>query len=162
MLELYNQKKKILFDKEQDDRYQKYVTECNENYLQDEQYWEFETLEFFVSNENPFEQAYDILPEFDDVLAGDECVIVGIISKIQKKKTKRGEPYAFINIYGTNLIECTVWPDVLKKFQDLIVKGSQVAIYCKKEDEDKVVVNKMKTYQQWLEDTKHLRTRQNN
>ena len=96
------------------------------------------------------------------MLAGDECVIVGIISKIQKKKTKRGEPYAFINIYGTNLIECTVWPDVLKKFQDLIVKGSQVAIYCKKEDEDKVVVNKMKTYQQWLEDTKHLRTRQNN
>ena len=162
VLELYNQKKKILFDKEQDYRYQKYVTECNENYLQDEQYWEFETLEFFVSNENPFEQAYDILPEFDDVLAGDECVIVGIISKIQKKKTKRGEPYAFINIYGTNLIECTVWPDVLKKFQDLIVKGSQVAIYCKKEDEDKVVVNKMKTYQQWLEDTKHLRTRQNN
>ena len=162
VLDLYNQKKKILFDKEQDERYQKYVTECNENYLQDEQYWEFETLEFFVSDENPFEQAYDILPEFDDVQNGEECIIVGIISKIQKKKTKRGEQYAFVNIYGTNLIEGTVWPDALKKFQDLIVKGSQVAIYCKKEAEDKVIVEKIKPYSQWLEDTKHLRTKQNN
>lgn len=162
VLEIYNQKKKILFDKEQDERYQKYVTECNENYLQDEQYWEFETLEFFVSDENPFEQAYDILPEFDDVQNGEECIIVGIISKIQKKKTKRGEQYAFVNIYGTNLIEGTVWPDSLKKFQDLIVKGSQVAIYCKKEAEDKVIVEKIKPYSQWLEDTKHLRRKQNN
>lgn len=162
VLELYNQKKKILFDKEQNERYQKYVTECNENYLQDEQYWEFETLEFFVSDENPFEQAYDILPEFDDVPNGEECIIVGIISKIQKKKTKKGDQFAFINIYGTSLIEGTVWPDVLKKFQDLIVKGSQVAIYCKKETEDKVIVEKIKPYSQWLEDTKHLRTKQNN
>lgn len=162
VLELYNQKKKILFDQEQNERYKKYVKECNENYLQDEQYWEFETLEFFVSDENPFEQAYDILPEFDDVPNGEECIIVGIISKIQKKKTKKGDQFAFINIYGTSLIEGTVWPDVLKKFQDLIVKGSQVAIYCKKETEDKVVVEKIKPYSQWLEDTKYLRTKQNN
>ena len=157
VLQLYNKKKAVVFQQEQEDRYRKYIEECNEKYLQDEQYWEFETLEFFVSDANPFEQAYDVLPEFDDVPIGEECVIVGIVSKIQKKKTKKGDQFAFINIYGTSLVEGTVWPDALKKFQDLIVKGTQVAIACKKEAEDKVVVNKMKSYSQWLEDTKHLR-----
>ena len=157
VLAIYNQKKEAKFQQEQLERYQQYVAECNEKYLQDEQYWEFETLEFFVSDENPFVQAYDFLPEFDDVPNGEDCIIVGIVSRIQKKKTKKGDQFAFINIYGTNLVEGTVWPDALKKFQDLIVKGAQVAIYCKKEAEDKVVVNKMKSYSQWLEDTKHLR-----
>ena len=157
VLRIYNQKKETIFQQEQEERYRKYIEECNEKYLQDEQYWEFETLEFFISDENPFEQAYDILPEFDDVPIGEDCVVVGIISKIQKKKTKRGDQFAFINIYGTSLVEGTVWPDALKKFQDLIVKGQQVAVLCKKEAEDKVVVNKIKPYSQWLEDTKHLK-----
>ena len=157
VLQLYNTKKAAIFKQEQEERYRKYIEECNEKYLQDEQYWEFETLEFFVSDENPFEQAYDILPDFDDVPIGEDCVVVGIISKIQKKKTKRGDQFAFINIYGTTLVEGTVWPDALKKFQDLIVKGTQVAIACRKEADDKVVVNKMKSYQQWLKDTNHLR-----
>lgn len=157
VLQLYNQKKEAAFNQEQSERYHNYIEECNEKYLQDEQYWEFETLEFFVSDANPFEQAYDILPEFDDVPVGEDCVVVGVISKIQKKKTKRGDQFAFINIYGTSLVEGTVWPDALKKFQDLIVKGTQVAVHCRKEAEDKVIVNKIKTYQQWLQDTKHLR-----
>ena len=157
VLRLYNQKKEQVFNQEQAERYQKYIDECNDKYLQSEEYWEFETLEFFVSDENPFVQAYDILPEFDDVPIGEDCVVVGIISKIQKKKTKKGDQFAFINIYGTSLVEGTVWPDALKKFQDLIVKGQQVAISCRKEAEDKVVVNKMKSYSQWLQDTQHLR-----
>lgn len=157
VLQIYNQKKKAIFDDEQEERYRKYVAECNEKYLQDEEYWEFETLEFFVSDENPFEQAYEILPEFDEVPIGEDCVVVGIISKIQKKKTKKGDQFAFINVYGTSLVEGTVWPDALKKFQDLIVKGQQVAISCRKEADDKVVVNKLKTYQQWLLDTQYLR-----
>ena len=157
VLKLYNHKKEQVFNQEQAERYQKYVDECNEKYLQAEEYWEFETLEFFVSDENPFAQAYDILPEFDDVPIGEDCVVVGIISKIQKKKTKKGDQFAFINIYGTSLVEGTVWPDALKKFQDLIVKGQQVAISCRKEAEDKVIVNKMKSYQQWLQDTQHFR-----
>ena len=157
VLQIYNTKKEAVFNQEQQERYRQYVDECNEKYLQDEQYWEFETLEFFVSDTNPFEQAYELLPEFDDVPIGEDCVVVGIVSKIQKKKTKKGDQFAFINIYGTSLVEGTVWPDALKKFQDLIVKGAQVAVYCRKEAEDKVVVNKMKTYQQWIEDTQYLR-----
>lgn len=157
VLAMYNQKKEAVFKREQEEKYQKYVAECNEKYLRDEQYWEFETLEFFVSDENPFEQAYDFLPDFEEVDIGEECIVVGIIAKIQKKKTKKGDQFAFINIYGTSLLEGIVWPDALKKFQDFIAKGNQVAIYCRKEAEDKVIVDRMKPYSQWLEDTKHLR-----
>lgn len=157
VLKLYNAKKKAVFDEEQANKYQQYIDKCTEDYLQDEELWEFETLECFVSDANPFEAAYDIIPEFSEVPVGEDCVVVGIVSKIQKKKTKKGDQFAFINIYGTSLLEATVWPDALKKFQDLIVKGTQVAIYCRKEDEDKVVVNKMKSYQQWIQDTKNLR-----
>ena len=157
VLKLYNDKRAVVFKQEQEERYRKYIEECTNDYLQDEEYWEFETLQFFVSDENPFEQAYEILPEFNDIPIGEDCVIVGVISKMQKKKTKRGDQFAFINVYGTSLVEGVVWPDTLKKFQDLIVKGTKVAIACKKDAEDKVVVNKMKKYEQWISDTSHLR-----
>ena len=107
-------------------------------------------MQFFVSDKNPFEEAYQFLPDFEDVDIGDKCVVVGIISKIQKKKTKKGQQYAYVNLYGTSLLEVTVWPDALKKFGDLIVKGQQVAILCKKDGEENVIADKMKPYDEWL------------
>ena len=157
VLKLYNEKRKEIFDQEQETKYQEYIKECNEKYLADEQYWEFETLQFFVSDENPFEEAYKILPDFDEIEVGDKCVVVGVISKIQKKKTKKGQQYAYINLYGTSLLECTVWPDALKKFGDLIVKGQQIAILCKKDGDDKVIVDKIKPYNEWLTSIKSRR-----
>lgn len=153
VLEVYNEKKKAKFDEEQNAKYQAYIDECNEKYLKDEAFWEFETLQIFVSDENPFAQAYEILDDFSAYENGDKCVIVGIISKIQKKKTKTGSQFAFANIYsGDGLIEVTIWPDALQKFQNLIVKGQQVAILGKKEGEDKMIVDKIKDYNQWLTD----------
>lgn len=157
ILRLYNEKRKEIFNQEQETKYQEYIKECNEKYLVDEQYWEFETLQFFVSDENPFETAYNVLPDFDEIEVGSKCVVVGIISKIQKKKTKKGQQYAYINLYGTSLLECTVWPDALKKFNDLIVKGQQIAVLGKKDGDDKVIVEKIKPYRQWLHDIKSRR-----
>ena len=153
VLVLYNEKKKAKFDDEQKLKYQAYIDECNEKYLKDEPFWEFETLQIFVTDENPFAKAYEILDDFTSYNNGDKCVIVGIISKIQKKKTKSGSQFAFANIYsGDGLIEVTIWPDALQKFQNLIVKGQQVAILGKKEGEDKMIVDKIKSYDQWIED----------
>jgi len=153
VLEIYNAKKKAKFDEEQKLKYQTYIEECNTKYLQDEAFWEFETLQIFVSDENPFAKAYEILDDFTSYENGDKCVIVGIISKIQKKKTKTGSQFAFANIYsGDGLIEVTIWPDALQKFQDLIAKGKQVAILGKKEGEDSMIVDKIKPYSQWLDD----------
>ena len=153
VLELYNAKKKEKFDEDQKTKYQSYINECTEKYLRDEAFWEFETLQIFVTDENPFAKAYEILDDFTSYNNGDKCVIVGIISKIQKKKTKTGSQFAFANIYsGDGLIEVTIWPDALQKFQNLIVKGQQVAILGKKEGEDKMVVDKIKSYNQWIID----------
>ena len=153
VLELYNAKKKEKFDEDQKIKYQSYVNECTEKYLRDEDFWEFETLQIFVTDENPFAKAYEILDDFTSYNNGDKCVIVGIVSKIQKKKTKTGSQFAFANIYsGDGLIEVTIWPDALQKFQNLIVKGQQVAILGKKEGEDKMIVDKIKSYDQWIID----------
>ena len=153
VLALYNEKKKAKFEEEQKLKYQTYVNECNNKYLKDEAFWEFETLQIFVSDENPFTQAYTILNDFSTYEVGDQCVIVGIIAKIQKKKTKKGQQFAFANIYsGDGIIEVTIWPDALQKFQDLIVKGQQVAIIGKKDGEDKMIVDKIKPYSVWLSD----------
>ena len=153
VLALYNDKKKSKFDEEQAIKRQSYIDDCNEKYLKDEAFWEFETLQIFVSDENPFAKAYEILDDFASYHNGDKCVIVGIISKIQKKKTKTGSQFAFANIYsGDGLIEVTIWPDALQKFQNLIVKGQQVAILGKKEGDDKMIVDKIKSYDQWVRD----------
>ena len=158
VLELYNDRKRKKFEEEQKVKYQAYIDECNEKYLKDEAFWEFETLQIFVTDENPFAKAYDILDDFASYSNGDKCVIVGIISKIQKKKTKTGSQFAFANIYsGDGLIEVTIWPDALQKFQNLIVKGQQVFILGKKDGEDKMIVDKMKSYNQWLTDVSKSR-----
>ena len=71
----------------------------------------------------------------------------------QKKKTKTGMQFAFVNLYsGDGIIELTVWPRVLSDYQDLIVKGSQVAVLGKKEDESHVIASDFKPYKQWLHD----------
>ena len=155
VLSLYNNKRKIQFNEEQKVRYQSYIDDCNKKYLQKEEFWEFETLQIFVSDENPFAEAYKILNDFSSYDIGDKCVIVGIISKIQKKKTKKGQQFAFANIYsGDGIIEATIWPDALVKFQDLIVKDQQVAILGKKDGDDKIIVDKIKSYDTWLKDVR--------
>ena len=160
VLELYNDKRKMKFEEEQKIKYQTYIEECNEKYLKDEAFWEFETLQIFVTDENPFTEAYKILKDFSSYEVGEKCVIVGIISKIQKKKTKKGQQFAFANVYsGDGLIEVTIWPDALQKFQNLIVKGQQVAILGKKENEDQLIVDKIKSYNQWLIDVTKKRNR---
>ncbi len=159
VLALYNSKREEQFNIEQQQRYQKYIDENTEKYLRDEAFWEFETLQIFLTDENPFTEAYTLLDDFESIDIGDKCVIVGVISKIQKKKTKKGQQFAFANLYsGNGLIELTIWPDALQKFQDLIVKGQQVAVLGKKEADDKVILEKVKPYTVWLEKIKRTKS----
>lgn len=158
VLALYNEKKKVAFEQEQKAKHQAYINECNEKYLKDEAFWEFETMQIFISDENPFTKAYDIIKDFSAYDVGEQCVIVGIIAKIQKKKTKKGDQFAFANIYsGDGIVEIVLWPDALQKFQDLIVKGQQVAVLGKKDGDDKMIADKVKSYEQWLTDVSKKR-----
>ena len=153
ILEEYNKKKKELFDMQQEERFQKYIDECNDKYLQNEEFWEFEALQIFIKD-NPFEQAYSYMSQqFEDVLDGDMCTIVGIVAKVQKKKDRHGKQFAYANIYSSfGLTEAIIWHSQLKEYEDLVVKGKQIAMYCKKDSDEKVIVEKMKPYTQWLDD----------
>ena len=150
LLTEYNRLKKKQFNENQKVRFQKYI-EDNKKYLEDEQFWEFQTLQVFI-NDNPFDAAYTFLTPFEDVPDGEKCTLVGIIAKVQKKKDKNGKQFAYINIYSSfGLVEGIVWHSQLKEYEDLVKKGQQVAILCKKDSEEKVIVEKLKPYSKWLE-----------
>lgn len=153
VLKLYNQARRVKSEVEKLEKQNKLLAEYSEKYLKDEPFWEFQTLQTFISDKNPFEEAFKYLRDFSEVEEGGDCVLVGVISNVQKKKTKTGQQFAFVNLYsGSGIIELTVWPTTLSHNQDLIVKGSQVAVIGRKEDESHVVVNKVKSYKQWLHD----------
>ena len=150
LLSEYNRLKKIQFNENQKVRFQKYINE-NQKYLADEQFWEFQTLQVFI-NDNPFDAAYTFLTPFKEISDGEKCTLVGIIAKVQKKKDKNGKQFAYINIYSSfGLVEGIVWHSQLKEYEDLVKKGQQVAILCKKDSEEKVIVEKLKSYSKWLE-----------
>lgn len=153
VLRIYNEKRRVVHETEKFKKKEAYMAEQSEKYLKDEQFWEFQTLQTFIIDKNPFEKAYEYIKDFSELETGDSCVLVGIIAKIQKKKTKTGMQFAFVNLYsGDGIIELTVWPRILSDYQDLIVKGSQVAVLGKKEDESHVIANDFKPYKQWLHD----------
>lgn len=150
LLTEYNRLKKIQFEENQKIRFQKYIDD-NKKYIEDEQFWEFQTLQVFINN-NPFDAAYTFLTPFEDVPDCEKCTLVGIIAKVQKKKDKNGKQFAYINIYSSfGLVEGIVWHSQLKEYEDLVKKGQQVAILCKKDGEEKVIVEKLKPYSKWLE-----------
>lgn len=150
LLSEYNRLKKEHFNETQKNRFQKYIND-NKKYLEDEQFWEFQTLQVFI-NDNPFDAAYTFLTPFEDIIDGEKCTLVGIIAKVQKKKDKNGKQFAYINIYSSfGLVEGIVWHSQLKEYEDIIKKGQQVAILCKKDSEEKVIVEKLKPYNKWLE-----------
>lgn len=153
VLRIYNEKRRVVHETEKLKKKEAYMAEQTTKYLQDEELWEFQTLQTFISDPNPFEKAFAYIKDFSEIENGDSCVLVGIIAKIQKKKTKTGMQFAFVNLYsGDGIIELTVWPRILSDYQDLIVNGSQVAVLGKKEDDSHVIANDFKPYKQWLHD----------
>lgn len=161
LLTLANQKKKEKFDLQQEDRLKQFLS-TNNKYLENADFWEFEALQIFIHN-NPFEEALPYLTTtFETVENDNDCVVVGVISKVQKKKDRNKKPFAFVNIYSTfGIIEGVLWNSQLVQYEDLVKKGSQVAIKCRKTDEDKVTIQAMRPYVEWLSERKKRHGRKN-
>ena len=161
LLTLANQKKKEKFDLQQEDRLKQFLS-TNNKYLENADFWEFEALQIFIHN-NPFEEALPYLTTaFEAVENDNDCVIVGVISRVQKKKNRNKKPFAFVNIYSTfGIIEGVLWNSQLVQYEDLVKKGSQVAIKCRKTDEDKVTIQAMRPYAEWLSERKKRHDRKN-
>lgn len=154
LLKVYNEIKRQTFEDKQKEKRESYIASCSK-YLADEQFWEFHALQIFI-NHNPFEQAYKyISKQFEDVEINDSCMLVGVISKVQKKKDKNKNQFAFINIYSSfGLIEGTVWSSTYREYESLIRKGTQIAIRGRKCGDENIIVEKIKSYDQWLIDRK--------
>ena len=60
-------KERSEFYEKRERQYQEYISSCTEKYLQNEDFWEFEALQIFLSN-NPFKDAYTYLRPFDHKL----------------------------------------------------------------------------------------------
>ena len=161
LLTLVNQKKKEKFDLQQEDRLKQFLL-TNNKYLENADFWEFEALQIFIHN-NPFEEALPYLTTtFETVENDNDCVVVGVISRVQKKKDRNKKPFAFVNIYSTfGIIEGVLWNSQLVQYEDLVKKGSQVAIKCRKTDEDKVTIQAMRPYVEWLSERKKRHGRKN-
>lgn len=151
-IRLYNIAKEKEFNKLQEEKYNNAMQTFCDKYLQNENLWEFEALSVFI-DKNPFVEAYKYInKEFNDVEDGGDGVVVGIIANIQKKKDRTGKQFAFIWLYSVyGLIEVTCWHSQLKSYEDLIKRGSQIAVLYKKSD-DKAIVKEIKSYDQWLND----------
>lgn len=150
-LEIYNNKRKEKFLQEQQIKFNKHMQDFINKYLQDEMFWEFETLSIFINN-NPFEKIYNIITPFNEIKDNEKCVIVGIVANIIKKKDRNGKQFAFLSIYSAfGLAEVTCWHTQYKTYQDLLKRGNQLALLCKK-NEDKLIVESIKIYDQWLKD----------
>ena len=150
-LRLYNQIKEKQFNDKEKIKRQNYIKNFSNKYLQDENMWEFETLSIFL-NDNPFKDIYEKLTSFEDVEENNNCVIVGVISKIEKKKDRHKKQYAFITIYSAcGIIETICWSSVFSIYQDKLKKGDKVAFLVTKED-GKAIVKKIKSFKKWKHD----------
>ena len=150
----YNKVRLQSFEINEQEKLKAFQSECFDKYLRNEEFWEFESLQIFLNN-NPFDKAYEYLEPFSEVEIGNKCTIVGIVAKVQKKKDKNKKQFAFMNIYSSfGLIECIVWHSKLKEYEDMVKTGQQLALLVKKDNEDRVVLEKLKPYEVWLQQTK--------
>lgn len=129
-----------------------FVKSFQDKYMQDEHMWEFETLSMFLTS-NPIKDAGAYIEsDLNGVEDGRRATVICVIVDIQKKKDKRGNQFAYLHVYTENgIIEMICWASQYAKYSNLISKGSDLAILCKKK-EDSYIIEKMKPYKQWLQD----------
>jgi DNA polymerase-3 subunit alpha len=161
VLELYNKKKKSVFDIEQQQKYKKHMEDFREKYATDEFLWEFQSLSMFITH-NPLQEAYDLIgTEWDDVEDGDKAVVPCVIVDIKRKKDKNNNPFAYIDLCTNNgIVEGTIWSRQLKQYSDLIAKGSCISILGRKK-EGHLFVEAVKPYQVWLDKIKRIKAKAN-
>lgn len=159
ILTLYNQKRQEQFDADQKIKYQTFMNNFKNQYAQDEFMWEFQALSMFITN-NPLKEAYEMIgTEWDDVPNGNKAVVPCVIVDVKRKKDKNNNQFAYIDLCTNNrIIEGTIWSKQLKEYYDLIEKGNCVCILGRKED-DHLFVEKVKSYNQWLQDIQRKRSR---
>ena len=157
ILDIYNKKRKKIFDEEQKKKYISHMEEFRLKYAQDEFLWEFESLSMFVTH-NPLEEAYDLIgTEWSDVPNDNKAVVPCVIIDIKRKKDKNNNQFAYLDLcINDRILEATIWSKQLKEYSELITKGSCICILGRKK-EGHLFIEKVKPYSEWLTKIKKLR-----
>lgn len=151
LLQVANEIKKRNYETDEQKRYEKYLLD-NNKYFDDEYLWEFNALNFFVTN-NPFKESSKYIEKtMGQVSVGQDAVVAGTISKIQRKKDKNKKPYAFVWLCSdAGLIEITLWSKQFAKYEEYITKGNSIVVKGIKTDGSSLQVDQIKPYKTWLE-----------
>lgn len=152
-LKLYNDFKYDEYIKKENNRLSSQVYVWEQKYLQDEEFWELESLAIFLT-QNPFEKYIEktSMKNFSEVKDGQRFLTIGSISSIDKKTTKNKKQYAFIEFYtGEDVVELISWHDTYKVYSDIIKKDNVVICIGKKQGDDKIILEKMKEFKIWKE-----------
>ena len=159
VLALYNQKRKQQFDEEQKVKFQAFMNNFRYQYATDEFMWEFQSLSMFITD-NPLKEAYELIgAEWDDIPSGNKAVVPCVIVDIKRKKDRNNNQFAYIDLCTNNqIVEGTIWSKQLKEYYELIEKGNCVCILGRKED-NHLFVEKVKGYNQWLNDVRNKKNR---
>lgn len=121
-----------------------------EKYMQNEEFWEFETLNIFLTQPNPFIEVYDYVRPIEIIEENSTGVIVGIISNIIKKTDKHNKQYAHMQIYSADGIkEVTSWASDYARNSYLYAKKNKVALLVEKKEGNKLFCCGCKPYLDW-------------
>lgn len=111
--------------------------------------WEKELMGVYISD-HPLSGYSHLLPKdtktcraTSHLSDGDRVKVFGVITKIEKILTKKGQPMVFVSLEDeSGSIELLVFSDVLEKFKDLIVENSIIVAQGKistKDEETKII-----------------------
>ena len=155
LLKDYNNIRREKFNKEQEEKYKEYMKDFFIKYALEEYLWEFQTLSMFLTHD-PLESSYDYIDTlWEDVDDGEKAVLLCVIVDIKRKKDKHNNQFAYLDLYTPfGIIEATIWSAQLKTYSELIEKGKCLAILGRKNDGGHFFVEKIKPYEQWLNDIK--------
>lgn len=93
---------------------------------------ETEMLGASINTSSPAEEYAEILSEyvfteqeFDELEDGDDIVVAGEISRLTERKTKKGDPFAFVDLsFKTDEFSLTLWTPVLARYRSQLDTGS--------------------------------------
>ena len=146
----YNRLREIKQSVEHKEKTEKKLQAVYDKHLVDEELWEFQTLNIFISD-NPFDKIYQHITPVDEIEIGCNGVLVGVIAKVQTKKDKNKNQYAFIEVYTMDgVIEVACWHNEYKQFSDMIKKGQKISLYYKK-TEGNLTVKDIMPYDKWID-----------
>lgn len=146
----YNKYKHNIEKVKHEEKIKKNMKEYIDKYLQNEEMWEFETLNMFITN-NMFEDIYKHIRTVEQIGEYENGTLVGVISEVQKKKDKHKNTYCYLTVASANgVYELVVWSNQYNKYLDLIKKNNRIAIQYEKRN-GSLIVKDFKDFDKWYE-----------